>query len=149
MQWQLKTCSFNKCPVNAHEELLRQENFLGQILEFHLTTHIIFPILLLLKALKNYLTRLGIDGSVVNATYSRGHRSSSQNPHRSSQPSVTSVPGNLKLSSHFLGHQAYLYYTYMHTGKTLLYIKLKQKTKELLQHSIQHQGKKCFQSIWN
>lgn len=71
------------------------------------TQSIIFLILLLLKALKIYFTRLGIDGPVVKATgFQR-----TQNPYRGSQPSVTSNSGGPNLSPHVLGHQAYLCYT--------------------------------------
>ena len=44
----------------------------------------------------------------------------SQHPHGGSQPSLSPVPGNPILSSDLLGYQAYVQYTYIHTGKTLI-----------------------------
>lgn len=48
---------------------------------------------------------------------------SSQNPHGGSHLSVAQVPGYFMLSSDICGHQACtMWYTYIHAGKTLVYM---------------------------
>jgi hypothetical protein len=56
-------------------------------------------------------------------------------PH-SSQPPVTSVPGNMMPSSGFCGHQAYKWCTDIHAGKTSIHTERKnQKPKALSCHT--------------
>jgi hypothetical protein len=43
--------------------------------------------------------------------------------HRSSQPSVSSVSGDLMTFADFCGYQVHRWYTYIHKGKTLIHVK--------------------------
>ena len=54
---------------------------------------------------------------------SRGSRFKFQQPHGSSQLSVTSFPGDLMSSFNFQKHQAHMWYTDTHGGKTPRHIK--------------------------
>jgi hypothetical protein len=42
--------------------------------------------------------------------------------HDGSQPFITPVPRDLMLSSDLQGYQAYIWYTYIHAGKTFIHL---------------------------